>query len=372
MSPWQLSPHRATPRPRSLRILLGLGAFLFVLATLSGARVYLGYRTLGHQVELSDALGTAAMECGLWVLLTPALVGLARWAFRARHSIVQLALCVATGALLSLVHVLLFAGLSAWVRQARFGEGSLAAELRSSFLFKLHSGALIAASIVLLVLLFDAFERSAEESLRRAELDRELSTARLHRLRAQLRPHFLFNTLHTIAASIARDPHDAEAMIVDLSDLLRATLSQEAAEEHSLREELRLVELYLGIQTRRFGDRLSIEQEIDPDTLGASVPCFVLQPLVENAIQHGIAPRPGPGRLRIAASRAQGSLELCVADDGVGWKERGRDADHGAGRGIGLEITRSRLDLIYGGAGSVELDNAADGGACVRVRVPVN
>lgn len=203
-----------------------------------------------------------------------------------------------------------------------------------------------------------------ERQVHAAELEAQLSDARLRALEMQLRPHFLFNALHTIAALVRRgDGHAAVRTIAQLGDLLRAVLRADA-QEVPLREELAFVERYLAIEATRFGDRLTVELAVEPGTGEALVPRLVLQPLVENAVRHGIEPRPGPGRVTVRAAREGDALCLEVTDTGPGPAAVAR-----AG-GLGLENTRARLRHLYGERQRVALERAPGGGAIVRVELP--
>ncbi|RKH37505.1 sensor histidine kinase [Corallococcus sicarius] len=200
--------------------------------------------------------------------------------------------------------------------------------------------------------------------------DTQLARAQLHALKAQLHPHFLFNTLNSIAALVHRDPHGSERMISQLSDLLRGTLDAAGTEEVSLQEELRSLQPYLDIQGVRFADRLTVKHDIAQDALAAHVPHLVLQPLVENAIQHGIAPGTEPGTVTLVARRAGPELHLEVRDDGLGLKESPADVSRGSGGGRGLRITRERLLQLYGAAHRLELRDAVGGGTTVALAIP--
>ncbi|MCY1036098.1 histidine kinase [Corallococcus sp. BB11-1] len=198
----------------------------------------------------------------------------------------------------------------------------------------------------------------------------QLARAQLHALKAQLHPHFLFNTLHSISALVHRDPDGSERMIARLSDLLRGALDAAATEEVSLQDELRALQPYLDIQGVRFADRLTVKQDIAEDALAAHVPHLVLQPLVENAIQHGIAPGTEPGTVTLVARRAGAELHLEVRDDGVGLQEAPADVSRSTGGGRGLSITRERLVQLYGGAHRLELRDAVGGGTTVALALP--
>jgi len=183
-------------------------------------------------------------------------------------------------------------------------------------------------------------------------------------LRMQLHPHFLFNTLNSIAALIHKDPDAADRMTARLSDLLRLTLENAGVQEVPLVKELEFLELYLEIERTRFADRLVVRTEITADTLDASIPYLILQPLVENAIRHGVASRSSPGCVIVSAVRESDMLVLQVKDDGPG-------ISAGVSRnGLGLSSTRARLEKLYGNAHRFELSNVNGGGLSVKLTFP--
>jgi hypothetical protein len=198
-------------------------------------------------------------------------------------------------------------------------------------------------------------------------LSEQLASARLSTLSAQIRPHFLFNTLNSIAALIRSNPPGAERMVLQLADLLNASLHQHRANEIALSEELRVLDQYLAIMQVRFGQRLRIEQDVADDTRHLLVPTLFLQPLVENALEHGIAERPGPGLLRVRASREQDRLRVSITDDGPGL-----DLEHANGAGIGLANTRARLDALYGNAATLVVGAPKEGGTIVTITLPAH
>lgn len=203
-----------------------------------------------------------------------------------------------------------------------------------------------------------------ERKLKAVELESLLHQAQLEALRSQLHPHFLFNTLHSIAELVHENPALAEQLILRLADLLRNALKTPAPQEVPLGDEIEFTRAYLQIEQMRLGDRLTIEWDVAPETLAARVPSLVLQPLVENAIHHGIAPFARPGRLSIRAHRNQGFLHLEIRDTGPGLPA----AAAGIGNGIGLANTESRLKRLYGEQHQFELVN--DHGLIVKVRIP--
>ena len=198
-----------------------------------------------------------------------------------------------------------------------------------------------------------------------ANLSARLARAELEMLKSQLHPHFLFNTLHAISALMHRDVKAADRMIARLSELLRVSLDYSGTQEVSLQEELAFLEPYIEIERVRLGDRLSVEYHIQPRVLDARVPHMILQPLVENAIRHGIAPRAQPGRITITARGRRGMLDLEVVDDG-----RGLPPGRFANGGLGLANTRARLEQLYGDDFSFEPHNAAGGGFRVALTIP--
>jgi two-component sensor histidine kinase len=207
-----------------------------------------------------------------------------------------------------------------------------------------------------------SFSRATEE---REQLEARLARAQLQSLRLQLHPHFLFNTLNTINALIGTDRHAAERVISGLSELLRMSLSSASEQEVTLAKELELLAHYIEIQQIRFQDRLTVNFRIDPEARYALVPNLMLQPLVENAIRHGIAPRAGPGHVVVTAARRGDRLELSVVDDGVGEKASRDHRD-----GVGLGNTRARLLSLYGSDHRFEAGGASAGGFAVHIEIP--
>ena len=206
------------------------------------------------------------------------------------------------------------------------------------------------------------------EARDREQLEVRLAQAQLSTLRQQLRPHFLFNTLNAITALISVDARSAERMVSGLSALLRLSLRTDDEQEVPLDRELEMLEHYLEIQRIRFRDRPTIDVRIDAGVRHAMVPNLVLQPLVENAIRHGIGPRAAGGRVEISARRRNGTLELRVKDDGVGPRAKGVSA---GGTGTGLANTRARLQHLYGSGHRFEAGGGAEGGFVVTLEIPL-
>lgn len=206
-----------------------------------------------------------------------------------------------------------------------------------------------------------------ERERQTAALQRELVEARLAALRMQLNPHFLFNTLHAVSSLIHDDPEAADRVIARLSELLRLSLDQSKPQEVSLDEELAFLDRYLEIELTRFADRLKVEKQIDPAARDALVPYLILQPLVENAIRHGIEPREDSGHLAISARRNNGTLELRIVDDGAGLSGASAKVPR---EGIGLSNTRSRLRHLYGENFRFDLVESTGGGLEAQIEIP--
>lgn len=212
----------------------------------------------------------------------------------------------------------------------------------------------------------DAFRTARQREVHAAQLQSGLAQAQLRNLRLQLQPHFLFNALNTISSTMYRDPAAADEMLGQLSELLRASLRTAQTDEVPFHIELDVLDQYLAIQRARFGDNLRVTKQIDPDVSDALVPSMILQPLVENAIQHGAAARTGTGAIEIRASRLDDRLVLEIEDDGPGTVS-GRAS---AGSGVGLSATAERLQLLYGPAHTFAAGNGATTGFVVRASFP--
>ena len=213
------------------------------------------------------------------------------------------------------------------------------------------------------------YRQFRERQLRASQLETQLAQAQLQMLKMQLHPHFLFNTLNGITG-LVRDNDNAAAvqMLVGLSDLLRQTLDNAGKQEVRLGEELEWLELYLKLQQIRFSDRLQVSLDAAPETLDALAPNLITQPLVENAIRHGLSPRAAPGHVSLSAERIDGRLELRVCDDGVGLPAGWRMASD---KGVGLMNTEARLKQLYGADFVFEVRNRKQGGAEVLLSIPL-
>jgi len=232
--------------------------------------------------------------------------------------------------------------------------------------FKLHMNLLTYWVIVALNHGVYYYEQSRARELAWSRMEADLANAQLQVLNMQLHPHFLFNTLHSISTLISDDPQAARQMVLKLSDLLRASLNKIDQPEVPLHQELELLECYISIEQTRFKDRLIIEKEVHASALACAVPTMILQPLVENAVRHGIGKHRQADRIAIVAQRANGRLLLEVRNC-VGSVENGGPAPV---RGIGLANTRARLEQLYGSQYSFEIANRESGGVAVKLSLP--
>lgn len=249
-----------------------------------------------------------------------------------------------------------------------FGLGSYdPGSLPFRFLMELHKQVLLFWFVFVVLKFFQNYEEQRRQEVKTAELERELSRARLDLLLMQLNPHFLFNTLNLISSFMYEDVQKADRMISNLSELLRASLSLSRDQEVRLKKEIELLELFFEIMSARFEERLKIEMDVDERTIRALFPTLMLQPLVENSIKHGLEGSQRSLRVTVSGKIVRDKLEICVEDNGPGIEspERVREA------GIGLSSSRERLRELYGSEAGLSVQNIASGGARVKVLVPL-
>jgi sensor histidine kinase YesM len=224
--------------------------------------------------------------------------------------------------------------------------------------------------IVLLYYSFERYRLAQAQQLAAAELQTRLAQAQLENLRLQVQPHFLFNTLNTISSVMYEDVHAADAMITQLSDLLRLTLHASRSHEIPLAEELEIARLYMDLMQKRFENKLRVSYAVDPSLNDSLVPQLILQPLLENSLRHGMKSGSSAMEISVAAQRENGSLILRVADNGSGLRET--DPSRVFGRGLGLSNIRDRLVQLYGERQQFSIANQPSGGAEVTLRVPLH
>lgn len=307
-----------------------------------------------------------------WVILMPPIFRLCRWLHEGPPRWLRYAVGLTAGAALTVVLLPLnyeMLRLGAWALAWKFAWVAEAppafwADYRVLFTHLITASVVIFACTVIAWYAVTNYREAKEGRVQSAELNAMLQQAQLQALRSQLNPHFLFNTLHSIAELIHENPRHAERMVLQLGELLRKALEAQALEV-PLREELEFIRSYLAIEQTRLGERLTLIWNIDPQVLDARIPSLLLQPIVENAIRHGIAASPRGGRLEISASRAGDHLRLEVRDNGPGL---GQTSGRAPGHGIGLGHTRARLERLYGTRASFSL--TSNNGAVFSTTLP--
>jgi two-component system, LytTR family, sensor kinase len=333
----------------------------------------------GRYVRWEEALASGLVDWYVWAALAPVIMALGR-RFPLEHGnwFRRLLLHVGAGTCVMLLKVALDVPLG-WIIHGKTtivtplsiddrlaSDWHIFAELYKLYVtVKFYVYLMIYAVIVGIGHFLVYYRRYRDRELAASRLKSRLAETQLQVLRMQLHPHFLFNTLNAISALMHRDVRLADRMICRLGELLRATLDDPGEQEVTLRRELDFLTPYLEIEQTRVGPRLTVAVEIDDDLLDARLPYMVLQPLVENSIRHGLAPRSGPGRLTVRARRVRDRLVVEVVDDGLGVR-----FDHTFREGIGLSNTRARLQALYGDSQSLSLRPAQGGGLVVTVTIP--
>ena len=359
-------------RPRAYRVSALLCTLPAVLSTIETS-VYL--RQAGHPLPLSYTFMAEGIPWYAWALVAPAVVTLAMraplaWPPRVRNVVLHLAA------------LLVAATLHAMTCSVALHRYPIMPE-RTPMSFTTHVWHTMVSWAPLSVIFYAvlvgigtalSFARLARDRERtQAALGEALARAELSALRSQLQPHFVFNTLHSVSMLMREgDSARAQRVVQLFADVLRNVLHADATLEVPLASEIDTTARYLAIEETRFEDRLRVEWRVDPALRDALVPSLVLQPLVENAIRHGIAPRAAPGVIEVGARRDGGTLELWVRDDGAGLDAPApaHPIEQHAGNGIGLRNTRARLAGLYGERASLALEAGDGRGAIARVRLP--
>jgi signal transduction histidine kinase len=351
-----------------------------VLGLIDAGQIYLHVKRFsGNEIHWEEAIAVGLGDWYLWAAASPIIFSLARrFPITAANWRSRLLIHIYFGALIILTKVALdmllnFAVIGKNVmllpltlEERMLQNGEYLIPLYRSFVFgKIYVYPIIYAAFVAASHFLDYYRRSRQRERESSRLEAQLAQAQLQVLRMQLQPHFLFNTLNAIAALMHKDVRLADRMIARLGELLRATLENPATQEETVRQELAFLRPYLEIEQARIGPRLEVKIDIPDDVLDAKLPYLIVQPLVENSIRHGIAPRVGPGRLSIRAWRDADQLHLEVADNGVGLPDEPR-----AREGIGLANTRGRLLGLYGDEGTLTLESDPAGGVIATISLP--
>lgn len=341
--------------------LIGLGWLIFALFFASESFVRDAY--FGRPLSPVQTLVPWLVCASLWFALTPLALRLAdKFPLDRQHWL--------TNGLVHLVASLAFAlGQEAlYILVAKLVATpprpiTYSAALGNQLIQGAHFSVITYWAIIALSHVLEYYRKYRERERRALQLETKLAQAELDALKMQLHPHFLFNTLNSISVLMGEDVDAARHMLTRLSDLLRTSLDSAGRHEIMLKEELDFLASYLEIEKIRFHDRLTVQMDIDPATLPAQVPSFILQPLVENAIRHGIAPRAAPGAIEISSVRDNGFVRLQISDNGAGLRTPNRE-------GIGLANTRARLEQIYGQGHGFDIGQPTDGGFRVTIRIP--
>jgi two-component system LytT family sensor kinase len=321
----------------------------------------------GRPLDFGRALIVWLVCAFLWFVATPLILWFARRFPLERDRWLRSALVhLVAGAVLSFVLLGLYV-LIMFQLGLEPGQQTLLRVFRGQLVASFHSEVLTYWMVIGLTHGVDYYRKYRERELRASQLETRLAQAQLDALKMQLHPHFLFNTLNSISVLMTEDVTAARRMLTRLSDLLRASLENVGAQEVSLREELEFLKNYLEIEQTRFHDRLTVRMEIEPGALDARVPNLILQPLVENAIRHGIASRAQPGLIEIHAARENGIVQLKVRDNGPGL---GSASPETLIKGIGLSNTQARLKQLYGSAHNFEIRDVSGGGLEVAISIP--
>jgi signal transduction histidine kinase len=359
----------APVRPRIPRWLLVVGFWTVIVLAYSTRTEVRSGTTVWVPVTWFESLKTAASQWYAWGLLSFGVYWLNRLLPFKRDALLARFLVHAP---LSLVFTVAYTYLNdalatmlgATVETNWIGDNVL--ETLSRVTYRL--GTFVYWAIAAICVALDYQSDLKDREVRTAKLERLLSEARLAALRRQLDPHFLFNTLNSVSAYVESEPRQARLMLEQLGDLLRMSLEHAEEQEIPLEREVAFVDHYVQLQLVRFADRLEVHVDVAPDVLGAAVPTFILQPLVENAIRHGVSKLTGQGRIEVAAWRDGERLRLRVRDNGPGLPP-GWDPDRDVG--IGLANTRERLLHLYGASDhalSVGADD--DGGVRAEISLP--
>jgi signal transduction histidine kinase len=337
-----------------------IAAGWLMLALLFTPQTYLVNQRAPVPLNWLQSFGANVVMFGVWALLTPPVVWLGRRFPLERGTLrTHLTLHAVAAVGTALTHILCVRYLNDLVlRLSQIGDYRPPVPIEALLVGYGATNVMIYAGVVAIGQALAYFHRYQDRELR-------LTQAELQSLKTQLQPHFLFNTLNAIAELIHEDAARADLTLTRLSDLLRLALSRGQTHELTLKEEIDFVRTYIEIQQTLLQDRLTVHWQIDDSTLDACVPALVLQPLVENAIQHGIAPRATGGSVTIASRHAGNRLELLVSDDGVGLPAKTERS-----AGIGISNTRARLRHLYGEAQALEIDGRPGAGVVATLTIP--
>ncbi|HEY3134774.1 MAG TPA: histidine kinase [Blastocatellia bacterium] len=353
---------------RWFRVVLILAAWT-IFAIFLSSQMYLAYSRGTTPIRYQRIFLVELIYAYIWAGLTPFILRLAR-RFRIdrdkwlRGLLVHLSASLLIGVATRVLHDLML-----FLFLADSGRSFSIERLLLNVYFMTDYGAMVYWLILLISYAFDYQRRVQQGEVRATRLKGQLVQSQLDALKMQLHPHFLFNTLHSISALVHKDANAADRMIARLGDFLRQTLENAGTQEVSLQQELEFLKCYLDIERIRFEDRLTVQIDIEPLILDAQLPNLILQPIVENAIRHGVSRRTGPGRIEIEARRLNGTLQVQVTDNGPGLPSSSNSGSL-VKDGVGLANTQARLKQLYGEHQRLYLSSTARGGLTVILEIP--
>lgn len=359
---------------RRARVESKTAATILLIATLLGfffaAQMYFSAASLAHPVSWPQALYWSFGDWYEWALLSPVIIWLCRALQKRRRPWFGLILSyLIVGILLGFVHAVLCAEAAVVQGWATAHPAHFSPALRGLLANRFHYNLAVYAVIVCAWHAFDYARQLRERERHALELSARLAQAQLQTLRMQINPHFLFNSLNAVSSLMLKDVMAANKMISRLAEVLRMALDSSDQQEVPLEQEITFLRKYLEIEQIRFGDRLQLSIEIDPSTCQAIVPTLILQPLVENAIQHAIEPQTSAGQIQLSSSLQNGRLLLLVTDNGPGLKTIENSPTSGPGR-IGLNNTQERLRKLYGEEQEFALRQNQEGGVTASISIP--
>ena len=356
----------APTKAPTLRRTAAWAALWTVIGLAIASEIYLSSNFLGRSITWGEAISDSLEDWYVYGVLSVGVIWLTRRRPPEGGRRVTTAVIHLGGALLFSLLFIFFRTLVGEVDSALAREPASFGEIFRPLLVRTFPfNLLVYAGILTVSHALDYYRRYHERSVQTLELEKHLTEARLQALLHQLKPHFLFNTLNGIASLMHTDVDAADAMLVRLSELLRISMSRTGAPQTTLREEMAFLERYLEIEKIRFRQRLEVVVAIDPGAIEAQVPSLILQPMVENAMHHGIEPQARTGRVEIRGDRRGDQLVLTVADNGDGIPAGGPSRE-----GIGVANTRARLAELYGDRQKFEMANRPGGGLCVTITLP--
>lgn len=345
-----------------------IGFWTIVIGLIS-TQSFIGWNREGLNVSWPQVLMMEGTRWGLWIVISFLIMWLVKkfpisresWKVRLfLHLLISTAVC--------LLHFAADTGMYLLVRPWPLSSNSFwCLYFNRLGSIRIHLSITLYWAILGIAHALGYYQKFNEVQVRSLHLEAQLAQAQLHALKMQLHPHFLFNTLNSIASLVRNNRNIAATnMLAGLSDLLRLILKNAGDHEVSLKQELEFLQRYLEIEQVRFEDRLTIKMNVQPETLDARVPNLILQPLVENAIRHGIATNPEHGTIEINSKKNGGNLDLYIRNTGQGFS----DKNFADGDGVGLSNTRARLEMLYGEAQKLQISHLKESGTTVYLTIP--